>query len=136
MKDASNALMTVEEVTAAYCKAILDADSVEEVSEIRESVANTFKECGFDDEYIANLNNTVDRQLVAIETGLLVFNEKGQLVTPGEYAEQITTQEPSANIQREAEAKAAAGFSLAAAAIVASLALKKAVLKHQKSKTK
>lgn len=133
----NNVLKSTEEVVAYYCKAIIEAETPEEVTDIQNYMVYTLKECGLDNGDIEEFTTIVDAQLIALRSGNLVFDEKGLLVSPEQNNVHIVDKEvegPSPNGMTNV--KMSSGLGLAAAALVATIALKSRILKNQKNKTK
>ncbi len=134
---------TVELETALeYCKAILNAESEEEILAIKGDIAEGMRANGSPEEVIENYLNGLDEVVSRLDSGEYSITEDGAIVR-NEDVESIVTHEvveteaPQVirSAPSQANTKAGLAFGVAGAAIVASLALKKKVLKNKKNKT-
>lgn len=113
---------TVELETAlGYCQAILNAETEEEIGEIKEEIAEDMRTNGAPEEaivsYITGLEDIVEK----VESEEYVFTEQGTLVR---------NTEPT-----QANTLAGIGLGVVSAALVASIALKKKVFKNKKGRS-
>lgn len=126
----------LNEMTTNYCEAILQAETLEEVAEIKAGIPEAFKECGCTEEQVTALMQTVDNCVKELESGVLVIDEGGRLA----YNESATNQTTATDAVTQSDAVsplAVGGFSAVAACMVGVLAFKKNVLKrHSKNNVK
>ncbi len=120
-----------------YCQAILNVDSEEEIEPIKEAIANGMRAYGTSEEVVESYMSCIDSVVENVENGVYVFNSEGHLLVKGEDVQEVLdSKAPEANdIPSQANTLAGVSLGVVTAAIVASIALKKKVLKNKKSKT-
>lgn len=118
------------------CKAILNAETAEEVETIKTNLPIYFKENGMSEEEALRFMSIVDTMLEMIEKEELVFDEKGNLVRNNEEIQEtaevgVPAPTPTANLNFGEIAGNI--FGIAAGAVVICLALKNKVFNNKKS---
>ncbi len=118
-----------------YCKAILNAETEEEVLEIKAELAEVYRKNGLTEEDIQRYLNNVDEVVAMVESGEITISENGQLVRK-EVPTQEVTEVNSADVNTSSQANTLAGIGLGAvgATLVACIAIKKRFFKNKKNK--
>lgn len=133
MKNATEDL----DLALAYCQEILNAESEEEIESIKEAIANGMRGNGASEEYVQSYITRLETVVENVENGTYVFNSEGYLLRKDDIVEEVVESgAPSANdIPSQANTVAGVSLGVVTAAIVASIALKKKVLKNKKGRT-
>ena len=63
-----------------YCKAILNAESEEEISQIKQGLLDDLRESGKEEQIINYFDTYLDQMVGRFESGELAFDENGMLV--------------------------------------------------------
>lgn len=131
MREATQELETL----LFYCKAIFNAESKEEIEEIKQEVLNSLRVNGVSEEIINDYSKAMEEAEARFESGELTFDENGQLVRNEDYVQEGTTLEPNGTTEIGSQATTATGVALGliTSAIVVTVALRK---KFSKSKQK
>lgn len=118
-----------------YCKAIFNAESAEEIEEIKQELLDGLRTNGTSEEVISDYSTFLDEVTVRFESGELTFDEDGQLVRNENFVQEGTTLEPNGTLEIGSQATTAAGIALGlvASAIVVTVSLRK---KFSKAKQK
>ncbi len=127
---------TVElETVLTYLKAIFNAESKEEIEEIKQELLDGLRTNGMSEEMLADYSAALDRAEASFESGEITFDENGQLVRNENYVQEGTTVEPNGTPEIGSQATTAAGVALGlvTSAIVVTVALRK---KFSKAKQK
>lgn len=130
MREASGEFL---EYISNFCQAVYNAESEEEIESLRGNLKDGFRQNGFSEEEITAVMNKIDSVSLGLELGTLTFDEDGKIVRQEEV---IATQEvePDNVVSSNSQANTSVGVGLGVvgAAVVASLALKKKILKSKK----
>lgn len=130
MREASGEFL---EYISNFCQAVYNAESEEEIESLRENLKDGFRQNGFSEEEITAVMNKIDSVSLGLELGTLTFGEDGKIVRQEEV---IATQEVEpdnvVSSNSQANTSVGVGFGVVGAAVVASLALKKKILKSKK----
>lgn len=130
MREASGEFL---EYISNFCQAVYNAESEEEIEFLRENLKDGFRQNGFSEEEITAVMNKIDSVSLGLELGTLTFGEDGKIVRQEEV---IATQEVEpdnvVSSNSQANTSVGVGFGVVGAAVVASLALKKKILKSKK----
>lgn len=118
-----------------YCKAIFNAESEEEIEEIKQELLDGLRTNGASEEVISDYSTFLDEVTVRFESGELTFDENGQLVRNENFVQEGTTLEPNGTLEIGSQATTATGIALGlvASAIVVTVSLRK---KFSKAKQK
>lgn len=130
---------TIElEKALEYCKAILNADSEEELIEIRNDITKDLKNDGFDEEYIQTYLDRLELTTTMIESGEYIISENGLIARNPEKITELqgVPAESEVNSMSNTPSMAGVGLGVTLTALVATLSLKKRVLKNKKTKNR
>ncbi len=126
------------EMATDYCKAILAAETEEELGEIRGDIVNYLKGIGYEDEYIQNYLGRMDVAVSLIEDGEYVISRDGNLVRNHEATTEIQETPVPSEVNKipDSHSMASVGLGVTLAALVSTIALKKRVFKNEKTKNR
>jgi len=128
---------TVElESILEYCKAILNAETEEEVLAIKAEIGNIYKAVGYTEEEVQTYLNNIDAIVVMVESGEATISESGELVRSEVPTQKITEVSGAGMNVTSSQANTLAGIGLGVvgATLVACLAMKKRLFKNKKNK--
>ncbi len=127
-----------------YCQAILNAESEEEIAALREEVINEYRSHGYSEDEIKEFLNRLDDAVEKLESGEYYLGEDYQIhsydelsvsTAPAPTEELVQTTQPVVNNDGSlVNTKAGIGLGVTGALIVACLAVKKIILKNNKSR--
>jgi len=119
-----------------YCKAILNAESEEEISQIKQGLLDDLRESGKEEQIINYFDTYLDQMVGRFESGELAFDENGMLVINEEFMqESLNTPAPdSTELGGMSNTSAGVALGLVASAIVVSIKVKKMFDKNKKIK--
>ena len=130
-----NATIDNFELLVECCKAILSAESPEEVAMIKENLPVCLREHGWDEETITTFMKDVDGMVMMCQLEEIVVNEDGQFVKKEEtnVQETVGADVPTSSINTNLNPKGHASvFGAAAGAIVLCMALKNKIFNKNK----
>lgn len=128
---------TVElENMLSYCKAIFNAESEEEIEQIKQELLENLRANGTDEQVVSDYEMYLEQIVDRFESGELTFDENGMLVRNEEFVQesaQVQAPEPveSGNFSTTA---AGVALGLVASTIVVTVKLRKNFSKKQKQK--
>lgn len=125
------------ETALEYCRALLNAETEEELIAVKEEIARDLKVNGMPEESIQAYLQNLDMFVEKLNSEEYFINEDGQIVANETPTQEVVETNAPQSTHMATQANTLAGISLgvAGAAIVACLALKKKVLKKKKNKT-
>lgn len=127
---------TVELETALeYCKAILNAESEEEILVIKNEITNAMRTNEVDEQYIEQYITKLEFLVDEVEKGNYILTETGLVKNDVEETVEVVETNPPepTNIESQANTKAGLALGLAGAVIVTCIALKKKLLNQKKN---
>ena len=136
MKEASGALLELQEIVLNYCTAIENAQSEEEVEQLKAEFPNYLRENGYGEEFISQFMEVMERQEERVNE--IIFNENGKVAATDEPIQveetAVPTETPAPVESVNVGQQAALGFGIIGGLVVGITAVKKNILKHKKNK--
>lgn len=128
---------TIEfEKVLEYCKAILTAETEEEIMEIKEEIANTLREENMTEEAVLNYIQNLEEAVEKIETQGFIIDENGRIIVNETSTQAVaeTEQTQLTNTNSINNTNGTVSVGLCAAALIACMTLKKTVLKNKQGR--